>query len=430
MRQKTTIILFLFTFISAFAQEKSFKEQSIEQFKNENYPLAIHLMEQALQENPKDAEVYYYLGFFNHYNAYDSRPLKGYNSNYSDKILKYLDKALELNPNYGDAKYFYMAECSAAAIKAYQKDSLHEVKKYFEKAFAKGIVPEWGIELGKNMLNACEKNAILFTHGDFALNMCLFTQLHFEYRKDISIIPLALLDRPSFDLVLSKNKDSEFLRGVDLGLTKEQILDLHPYKWDTTTVSIPITPTLTKQFSVPSNFTMDWVIKPDYYTERTVSRIEGAKIKKQAYLSPIKAMLLNVVETNKWNRPIYFTNTFEPFFLAGLDEYFQECGLVSILTPIKTQNTPYQVNVPTLENLVLNTKLDKLKTIINNDFPRVSGIIGLYGDTYLALANYYKSEGKQEKIAEIIKNYKQILQIGFDLENEIQTLSKLEEMNK
>lgn len=100
-------------------------------------------MEQALKESPNDAEVYYYLGWFNHYKAYDSRPLKGYDYSFSEKILKYLDKAIELNPNYGDAKYFYSAECGALAMSEMQNYNADKVKYFYELAFKKGGFPDW-----------------------------------------------------------------------------------------------------------------------------------------------------------------------------------------------------------------------------------------------------------------------------------------------
>ncbi len=428
MKQILISALLFFIFNSIYAQDKSFKEQAIEQFKNENYPLAINLMEKALNKNSNDAEVYYYLGVFNHYNAYDSTPLKGYNNDYSNKILKYLEEALRLNPKYGNARYFYFTQCSADAVKAYQQNNLSEIKTCFEKAFKKGVIPSWAIELGKNMLNSCENDAILFTHGDFSLNICLFVQLHYGYRKDISVIPLTLLDRPSFDLALNKNKNSEIIRGVDLGISKEQILDMHPYKWDTTTVSLSIPLNLIKQYSLQKDYKFDWKVEPDLYSERTVSRIKGAEIKRQAYLSPTRAMLLNIIETNKWTRPIYFTNTFEKYYLAGLDKYFQYCGLVSKLTPMKTKDTPYEINESTLIDLVFNKKLKNLKTIIDNDEPRVSNIIYLYYGSYYSLAEHFKSVGKYDEISKIIQKYKQNLLIGFNSKNENSYLEELVKM--
>lgn len=114
------ICLIFMNTTQVFSQEKSLKEQAIEKFKAENYNDAISLLEQALKHSPNDAEIYYYLGWFNHYRAYDSRPLKGYDYRYYERIFEYLSKAIELNPNYGDAKYFYGAECSANAFNAMQ----------------------------------------------------------------------------------------------------------------------------------------------------------------------------------------------------------------------------------------------------------------------------------------------------------------------
>ncbi len=430
MRKILLLTIIILTFNSIFAQVEGLKEQAIEQFKKENYGLAIKLMEDVLKENPNDAEVYYYLGFFNHYNAYDSRPLKGYNSDYSDKILEYFDKALELNPNYGDAKYFYFTECAAVAHKAYQRNNLSKVKEQFEKAYQRGVIPEWAIELGKNILNSCQKDAILFTHGDYPLNICLFVQLHYGYRKDISLIPLSYLDRPSFVLALEENKASEVLRGIESGLTKEQILDMHPYKWDTTLVEIPIPNSLIKQYSMPQNSTMNWLIEPDLYSERTVSRIKGAESKKQSYLSPTRAMFLNIVETNAWKRPIYFTNTFEDYYLAGLDKYFQSCGLLSKLIPIETQGTPFAIDVSVLEDLVFHNKLKKLKTVIDSNQPRASVILFLYRMAYYQLANYYKEQSEIDKLSKLIDKYKENLMIGLDPDSEQKLLEYLEKMNR
>ena len=428
MKKITILLSLIFVCSLVFAQQISLKEQSIEQFKKENYALAISLMEKALIDNPNDAEIYYYLGYFNHYNAYDSRPLKGYDSSYSNKILGYFDKALEINPNYGDAKYFYLTECSAVAFKEYQNNNLLKVKSNFEKAYSRGAIPDWAIELGKNMLNSCDSNAILFTGGDFSLNICLFNQLHFNYRKDITIVPLGLIDRPSFLLALSNNISSKIIRGLNIGLTKEQVLDIHPYKWDTLTISLPVPNALLSRYSLSNGYEMDWEVAPDLTSNRRVVKIEGENIRNRTYLSPAKAILLNIIETNKWERPVYFTNTFEISVVAGLDKYLQNNGLISRLTPLKTDNTKYKIDIPALEKLVLNTKLDDLKTIITNDLPRASNIIGLYGYAYFLLADYYRSIVRKDKISEVLEKYKQNIMIGFDHEYEKGNLDKIEKM--
>lgn len=81
------------------AQVQGLKEQALESFRRERYDEAVALMERAAEADPTDAESWYYLGFFNHYRAYDSRPLKGYDLSYSERVFSYLDRALELDPS-------------------------------------------------------------------------------------------------------------------------------------------------------------------------------------------------------------------------------------------------------------------------------------------------------------------------------------------
>ena len=77
---------FLLAFRSP-AQVQGLKEQALESFRRERYDEAVALMERAAEADPTDAESWYYLGFFNHYRAYDSRPLKGYDLSYSERVF-------------------------------------------------------------------------------------------------------------------------------------------------------------------------------------------------------------------------------------------------------------------------------------------------------------------------------------------------------
>lgn len=370
MRIKTYITFLIPLIVSvSYGQELSLKEAAIEEFKKENYPNAIEILKTALKESPNDAEIYYYLGFFTHYNAYDSRPLASYRSTYSDTVFQYLDKALELNPNYGDAKYFYTAECGAAAFLEVNNGNLEKVKEFYEKAYIKGGFPKWALEYGRHTLALCDTNAILFTHGDFILNVCWYLQLCKSFRTDISVIPLAVLDRPWFAI---KIKSGNIFKPVKMNISENQLLDMHPYKWDTTTISIDVPDPLIKKFNLRDNYKMNWVVKPDYISNRIVSKIEGEKAKRRTYLSGHRAVLLSIIETNQWERPIFFARGFELFYLAGLEQYFQNCGLVSKLLPMKTENTDSDIDIDKLEYFVFETSLKDYNSVIKTDQPRAS----------------------------------------------------------
>ncbi|MCD6564842.1 MAG: hypothetical protein J7K53_02760 [Bacteroidales bacterium] len=428
MRKLTLILSTIFALSSSlFGQELTLKEKAIEEFKNEHYNEAIEILEKAVEENPEDAEIYYYLGWYNHYLAYDSRPLKGYDLSHSEKIFSYLDKALELNPNYDDAKYFYGAECSGNAFNSMQNYDLEKLKHFYKLAFDKGAYPDWLIELGKNLLNSCPENSIIFVGGNADFDICSYLQLHKNFRKDITVIPIGNIDRPWYVEFL-KNGLQGGVKPVTLSLTKSQIYDIHPFKWDTTTISITVPKTDIEKYDLPNDFTLDWQVNPDLTSQRQHSKMRGEKLKNRTYLSPQRAILLQVVEENYGLRPIYFSNFCNPFFYGGLDKFFTNCGLVSKLTPVDTKTKNIQINYTEFEKLLKKENLEDYSDITENNLPRISGITFMYHRILYLLAKEYSEKNKTNKLNSIIDLYGKCLQIGFNEEIEDYYKDELEKL--
>ncbi|MFO7843771.1 MAG: hypothetical protein R6V16_08170 [Bacteroidales bacterium] len=422
----TVILIISGCFFNLNAQDADhLKDKAMEEFKKENYPEAIQILKNGLKEHPDDADIYYYLGFFTHYNAYDSRPLAGYNDTYSDTVFNYLDKAIELNPNHGDAKYFYAAESGAAALNAVKAGKPEKFKFYYQKAYDKGAFPDWAIEYGKITLDLCKKDALLFTHGDFVLNVCWYLQFIENYRPDISVIPLALLDRPWFAIALKKGS---ICKKVNMSVTENQLIDMHPYKWDSTLIQINVPEALKRKYSLPLDFKMEWSVNPDFTTHRIVSKISGEKAKPRTYLSAHRALLLDIIETNQWERPVYFTAGFEEFYLAGLNKNFQYGGLVSKLLPFETDGTDWEFDFMALENLVFDVSYQNYKKVLDDNQPRVSGILNNYKSPFWILAHHYKENGEAKKLTKLIENYKNKMLIGFFGNYEKQILESLENL--
>ena len=164
-------------------QTLNLKEDAIKVAGKGNYTKAIELLQKAKKENPNDPEIYYYLGVFMHYLAYDSTPLPGYDSAYTNKVLPNLEKAIELKPNYGDAYYFIGAQYGANAIDALQDGNEEEYKIAFKKAYDAGAFPVWLIEYDKNILKSCPENAILFVTGDAVFDPIQYLQEIENYRR-------------------------------------------------------------------------------------------------------------------------------------------------------------------------------------------------------------------------------------------------------
>lgn len=417
MRPLILILTISFLNVNLFAQENNLKEKALQEFKNEHYDEAISLLEKALEKTTNDAEIYYYLGFFNHYRAYDSRPLNGYDFSYSAQIFEYLNKAIELNPDYGDAKYFYGAECSANALLSMQNNDLEKLKHYYKLAYDKGAYPEWLVEFGKNILNSCDADAILFTGGNADFDICSYLQLQQNFRKDITIIPIGNIDRPWYVKFLKDGLDGG-VKKINLNLSNNQIYDIHPFKWDTAQIILPVSPLKIKKYKLENDYKMIWTINPDLTSNRKHSKIEGESLKNRTYLSPQRAILAQIVEDNIESRPIYFSNISNPEFFGGLDEYFKDCGVVSELTPIKTKLTEFENDYEKIKKLLNFQNFEKFPTIIDSDIPRISGTVFIYHRAVLKLANYYQSKAQTENLKNLKDFYLKYLAIGFNEDGE------------
>ncbi len=395
-------VLLIFAFsilliVPLFSQETGLKKQAMAKFRQGDYVKAIELLEEAKIKAPKDAEIYYYLGYFSHYLAYDYRPLIGYNVDYSDNVLRYLLKAVELNPHFGNAYYFIGAEYGARAIGALQNEDKHRYKTAYRMAFKYEAFPLWLLEYGRNILNSCDKNAVLFVGGDAEFNPSQYLQVVEHFRTDVTVIPIALLDRPWYVETLCKGV-AGVLKKAPLGFTHEQILNMHPYKWDTLTITIPISDALKNELQLSPAATMKWNILPDLKSDR------GPR------LSAGRAVLANIVETNKWQRPICFSLGCHPYFLAGLDDYFQLYGVVNRLLPVKTKNSIYRISPRRVEKILSDVRnIKDFYDVKSHDMPRVSNILLNYYVVLYRLAAHYKEQNQKGKIKKIVIYIKKYL---------------------
>lgn len=389
---------------------KFIKDQALQKFKLEHYNEAIQLLEQAAKNNPSDPEIYYYLGWFNHYNAYDSRPLKGYNYENSEKIFTYLDKALQLNPNYGDAKYFYGAECSGNAFKSMQNYDLDKLKYFYKKAFDKGAYPDWLLEYGRNFLKSAEPNAIIFAGGNADFDVCSYLQLHENFRTDITLIPIGNIDRPWYVKFLKDGLEGG-VKKIHISLTDVQIKDIHPFKWKPTTVAIKVSEEDQKKYNLGIKNTFNWEVNPDLTSDRMHAKSENEIASKRSYLSPQRAILLQIIEDNYYERPIFFSNFASPTFYGGLENNFENYGLISKLTPITTKNTAFEFNFEKMNELLQSKNVSNFKIINEVDIPRISSIIK-YG--YSAILNNLLQQNECKKCKkELKKLFEKQLKPGF-----------------
>lgn len=146
----------------------------------------------------------------------------------------------------------------------------------------------------RNMLGPLEPNAIIFTNGDNDTFPLWYIQEVEEYRTDVRVVNLSLLNTPWYIKQCRDLKPSV------------------PISWDDTRIN--------QLQPVPGRD--GWLLVRDLAVQ-------------------------HILQTNKFQRPIYFAVTIPPSTYAPYREYLEMEGLVYLVVPRKGQN---MINVSRLEN--------------------------------------------------------------------------------
>jgi hypothetical protein len=148
-----------------------------------------------------------------------------------------------------------------------------------------------------NFLMSCDKDAILITNGDNDTFPLWAIQEAFGIRKDVRIINLSLLNTDWYIKSL-KNVEPK----VAISFSNAQIEKLNP----------ELNP-----FSEPTPYKLPnagiQVVIPGR-NQLNVLRVQDK-------------MVLNIIDCNKWRKPVYFANTVSDDNFMGLDPYLQMQGL-------------------------------------------------------------------------------------------------------
>lgn len=90
-----------------------------------------------------------------------------------------------------------------------------------------GEIPDWLMEYGCDLLDSCAGNGILFTAGTLDTAVTWYLQRISGYRKDVTVVPFGLLNKPWYLLALAE-KPQIAGRCVPFGLSGMDILSKPP----------------------------------------------------------------------------------------------------------------------------------------------------------------------------------------------------------
>jgi hypothetical protein len=217
-----------------------------------------------------------------------------------------------------------------------------------------------------NMLQSCPKDAILFTNGDNDTFPVWYLQDAEGIRRDVRLVNLSLVNMSWYALQL-KNDTPYGAKKVPISLTDQEIDQNNRkfHEWEKSkVVNIPVPKKVFKRFlneelknqgefksllsysmehyddtsKYPANISFN--VKSYYaLSDRSGKTHHGIRTQ--------DVMIMDIIRTNNWERPICFAISNTTDTRIGLDTYLRNEGLVYRLTPFNL-NTRYEYINPKL----------------------------------------------------------------------------------
>lgn len=221
-------------------------------------------------------------------------------------------------------------------------------------------------DLAYNYLNSCKENAILFSNGDNDTFPLWYAQEVEGIRTDIKVCNLSYLraswyieqmsrksyeaDKMPFSLTIDKihNGNRDILPIIDRvgrAVNVKDVVEFIGSDDDKTKINSPFVanerinyiPTKTYYLDINKNNIIDNGILTEKYKDRILDTMVWSF--SQNYLYKDGLMLLDLLATNNWERPIYWASTVTSTKYFNLGQFFKVDGLTYQLVPFKAQET-------------------------------------------------------------------------------------------
>lgn len=284
-------------------------------------------------------------------------------------------------------------------------------------------------DFGRNYLESCPKDAILFTQGDNDTYPLWYAQEVEGIRPDVRIANLSLLGVDWYiDNLRRKVNESEPLpisipsesyRGSNHDITrfaKDPRIDQNQYYNAKEVVKFMVSkdpssmsrdygenflPTKKLYIPVDKEYCIKNGVVDAKDSSKIVSRVEWT-LPKSSLLKP-DLLVLDMIQNSDWKRPICFAISVSSDAYLGLGDYLQQEGLIYRLVPVKqsyNDGLPGTVNTRIMYdnvmhkfawggvdkfNVYLDENILRMVSNLRSNFARLSNALILEGDTTKAI---------------------------------------------
>ncbi|WP_439881462.1 glycosyltransferase family 117 protein [Pontibacter sp. MBLB2868] len=288
------------------------------------------------------------------------------------------------------------------------------------------------VDSAKNLLDSVAPNGILFTNGDNDTFPLWYAQEVEGYRTDVRVAVLSYLNTDWYiDQMMQRSYKSapwpltlgpenyrqgtndylpyverpQVAAGIDLKQFIELVKENHPalqvqYGQGTTLLTFP-----TKNFSlnIDKQKVDSMNIVPEYKEDEIVNRMQWTINK--SILEKKHLVMLDLLATNNWKRPIYFSTTVNSADFIGLSNYFELDGLAYRVVPVRTadENQQGYVNKEVMYDNLMNKfsfrNFDNPDIFYDENYYRFSANAR---DKFAKLAMAYLEDGNIARAKEVI----------------------------
>ena len=184
-----------------------------------------------------------------------------------------------------------------------------------------------------NLLQSCDKDAILFTNGDNDTFPLWYLQEVERIRTDVRVVNLSLANTGWY-LDQLKNSRPRGAKPLEFSMSDGEIAGITYVPIDSVDVELPssvasqqlLLDSRLHGISLPSEplNTIKWLLKP------------GLTYDGQGYLRPQDLAVYEILMNNYSRRPVYFALTVDPESMIGLENYLRLDGLAYKVVPLKS----------------------------------------------------------------------------------------------
>jgi len=357
---------------------------------------------------------------------------KGQNALDDENLAKYLEnehlaiefyyKLYQKNPNFETFISNSFNVYSNEIMNAFLTLRYFQNEETAQKELKKGLYDPFYLEMARNYLNSCDKDAILFTNGDMDTYPLLYVQETENFRKDVLVVNLSLLNLGRYIYQLANFKQGT--KPLKLNLNPEIYKnESKPYFYviDKIDNSMAIknvidfvtsTDTATK-LQIDDNQYYDYIPSKDIYftiNRQNIEKEYEADLYQvdtsfnihliQNFLYVADFCVLDILAANNFERPVCFAVTVGNQLMKNYIEYLSQEAMVYKITPIKT-GTGDKYNIGRIYPDVFN---EKLQNSLHFDKKNYSGIgiaqkriVSVYRTMFARLASQFIEENQNEK---------------------------------